>query len=1473
MEQIQQIRELGISLGYQDDELRRFVKDQQDRLRDERAAARQQQKEELDRQADIEKAKIEKAKIENELELQKVSHVQKMELLNKQAELHIPSTTAGTGESTSTFRGPKIPVFEEGKDEIDSYLRRFERYATAQKWRPDVWATHLSALLKGKALDVYALMPVEKALDYAALKDALLKRYDMTEDGFKRRFRNCRPEPGETFVQFSVRLDGYFKRWLEMAHTDNTYASLYDLMLRDQFIHVCSKDLSLFLKERIPDSLGKMATLADQYREARYTSAINLIYKGKQTSSVPSSSNSTHKPAEHSFRKEQVSTKPTERISFVPMKDRKCFKCGKAGHMAIDCRVSSNKIGSVVSGNKRRDNSGSKGVSGKYDVKPNNNENVQVCSACTVSSDSVVDELPSTTTTTTSTLSSSCQSSTNVSMPIAPGYVDGTPVTVLRDTGCSGVVVKRSMVKDKSLTGDIQVCILADGTRVDAPIARVFVDTPYLKGEYVAWCMANPVYDLIIGNVENAREPGNPDLCWQEVGAVETRQQVKDRSKPYSQLKVKDIFIEEVSPDDIRKAQAEDTTLENIRRYAQSGDIVARKNSEVKWILKKGLIYRQFKSSKDSQVSSTQLVVPKPYRDIVIRVAHESIMSGHMGTQRTLDRVLSAFYWPGVTADVKRFCRSCDICQRTIPKGRVGKVPLQTMPLIDEPFKRVAVDLIGPLFPATERGNRYILTLVDYATRYPEAVALSGIETERVAEALVDIFSRIGVPQEMLTDMGSQFTSSLMAEVSRLISLKQLTTTVYHPMCNGLVERFNGSLKLMLKRMCHEKPKDWDRYLNALLFAYREVPQESLQFSPFELVYGRQVRGPMTVLKELWTKDIDDPEVRSTYQYVIDLRDRLEATCELARSNLAGASEKNRKYYNKKTKERNMKVGEKVLVLLPTDKNKLLMQWKGPYTIVEKFGKVDYRIDVNGKIKTFHANLLKRYVDRSDDSVISFGHEDDSAVVSTAVIDGECLDGHGELQELPFSGSGENPDHVDLNPELSETQISQVRELIHSFPDVFTDAPGCTDLLEHDIRLSTETPIRMKPYPIPYSMIDTVNTEVSKMLDLGVIERSTIPYSSPIVIVKKKDNTNRFCIDFRILNSQTVFDAEPMPNAEEMFAKLAGYKYFSRVDLSKGYWQLPLSVSAKPKTAFQTPKGLFQFTRMPFGLVTAPASFSRLMRKLLKDMENIDNFIDDIIIFTVSFNQHLQVLHELLKRLRGANLTARPSKCSIGYGSLECLGHFIGDDKLKPHPDKVEAIQNASRPVTKKQVRSFLSLVGFYRKFIPNFACVALPLTDLTKKGQPNTVIWQNVHEHAFQALKHALVKFPILKLPDMSQIFILMTDASDRGIGAVLMQEQNDTKMPVAYASRKLKGSEIAYSTIEKECLAIVWAIQKFQRYLYGREFILETDHKPLTYLNKKKVANARLMRWALILQPYRFRIVAVRGKDNVGADYLSRL
>ena len=397
--------------------------------------------------------------------------------------------------------------------------------------------------------------------------------------------------------------------------------------------------------------------------------------------------------------------------------------------------------------------------------------------------------------------------------------------------------------------------------------------------------------------------------------------------------------------------------------------------------------------------SFNQLVVPKELRRQVMSVNHESAFSGHLGAKKTEVRILPNFFWPGLRQDVIRFCRSCDVCQRTVKRGSVRKVPLGSMPLIDTPFKRVAVDIVGPIAPPSEAGHRYILTLVDYATRYPEAVPLKKITTEAVAEALLDIYSRVGIPEEVLTDQGTQFMSECMQEVSRLLSIKGLTSTPYHPICNGLVERWNGTLKSMIKRLCQDQPKQWHRLINPVLFAYREVPQESTGFSPFQLLYGRSVRGPGTILKELWTKEVNIPEVKSSYEYVTELRERLEDSLKLAQEELEKSQKRYKRHYDRKAKPRRLEVGDRVLILLPTDSNKLLMQWRGPYTVESRVGANDYRVKMGSKTKTYHVNMLKKYISREPEGNVVTVDDTDGATVAVAGVIHQDVD--PELGEVP----------------------------------------------------------------------------------------------------------------------------------------------------------------------------------------------------------------------------------------------------------------------------------------------------------------------------------------------------------------------------------------------------------------------------------------------------------------------------------------
>ena len=1472
MSTLQELKTAGEELGLSGPELRDFIRDTQAEERNLRAAEREQEKLRLDN---------ERVRLENERLREKENHdhviaLKQLELKEKLATYKPHPGQADESDNDNddddddddvipvhsnraNIRTPKLPYFDETSDCMDSYLYRFEQFALAQGWRQNDMAIYLSALLRGKALEVYSRMPPDQSRDYVTLKRALLRRYQLTEEGFKAKFRTAKPDNNESPAQFIVRIDNYLQRWIELSAVPQTFVGLKSLFVKEQYINSCPTDLAVFLKERAPADLATLGDLAQQYLDAHQSSTPRNRVSNKPDNDPAQKKCYICGGTNHLARYcKQAETSNPRTNNERPV--RKCYNCGKPGHISKNCFARVKPAASCVC---------DVHTTGDSDDQPNNSNEclalqgqqcIQLKCGCI---------LP--------VIADACrQKPANPNMPLVSGRLNNQEITVLRDTGCSSVVVRRSLVQDSELTGKKEMCVLIDGTVRHFPVAYIEVDTPFFSGSTKALCMNKPVYDLIIGNIDGATtsvtskpETSNKSESVEHVpktgdtiAAVVTRSQaLKPKEKP---LKVADIAGCDVDSTKIQQMQRDDETLKS---SFDKTDHNTSSDDTIQFSIIRGLLHRI------PRRGSPQLATPNPLRNQVMQLAHDGIMSGHQGIRRTTDRVLSNFWWPGLQGDVTRFCRSCDICQRTVHKGKIPKAPLTKVPIIQTPFTRVAIDLIGPMFPSTDRGHRYILTLVDYATRYPEATPLKNIETETVAEALVTMFSRIGVPQEVLSDQGSQFLSGIMKEVSRLLSIRQLITSPYHPQCNGLVERFNGTLKEMIKRMCAEKPRDWDRYVAPLLFAYREVPQESLAFSPFELIYGRTVRGPMQILKELWSKEIPSDETKTTYQYVLDLKNRLQDTCQIAHENLRKAQNTQKKYFDCKAKDRQFEIGDKVLLLLPTANSKLLLQWKGPFEVLQRNGN-DYQIQLADRKSTVHVNMLKKYFERTDDKNTSTeiaAFLDNEALAAIIEPENENEEGTTPLQ-LVRENQSETYKDVLISSHLNESQQQQARSLIYEFKDIFTDVPRITTLGEHTIALTTDEPVRTKMYSLPYAMKQVFDNELDTMLRMNIIEPSTANYTSGVVLVKKPDGSTRVCIDYRKLNTITMFDLEPMPNAEDIFVKLTGDRFFSKFDLSKGYWQVPMKPEHKDYTTFICHRGLFKFNVMPFGLINAPATFSRLMRRLLAASDCLDNLLDDVLAHTQNWNDHLTILRDFFQRCRKANLVLRPTKCSIGDSEITFLGHRVSSEGLKPKLDSVDKILETSIPTTKKQVRSFLGLIGFYRKYIPNFAAIASPLTDLTRKGSPNEVEWSDIQQKAFDALKAIIASPPILKLPDFNHVFILQTDASNVGIGAMLLQEENGTKHPIAFASRKLLPRETRYSTIEKECLRIVWSITKFQDYLYGKEFILETDHQPLQYLKSTKYQNGRVMRWTLALQPYRFVVKAIHGRDNVGADFLSR-
>lgn len=461
-----------------------------------------------------------------------------------------------------------------------------------------------------------------------------------------------------------------------------------------------------------------------------------------------------------------------------------------------------------------------------------------------------------------------------------------------------------------------------------------------------------------------------------------------------------------------------------------------------------------------------------------------------------------------------------------------------------------------------------------------------------------------------------------------------------------------------------------------------------------------------------------------------------------------------------------------------------------------------------------------------------------------------------------------------------EERINLVR-LCEKYSDIFYiegEALTFTNKIKHRIRTTDEIPVHTKSYRYPYIHRDEVRDQISKMLSQGIIRPSESAWSSPIWVVPKKADASgkakwRLVVDFRKLNEKTYDDKYPIPNINDVLDKLGNCQYFTTLDLASGFYQVETDPIDIPKTAFNVENGHYEFLRMPMGLKNAPSTFQRVMDNVLKDLQNSVClvYLDDIVVFSTSLQEHIINLEKVFERLRESNFKVQLDKSEFLKLETSYLGHIISRDGIKPNPDKITAIQNYPIPTTPKEIKQFLGLVGYYRKFIPDFAKVTKPLTQCLKKGRK--IVINSEYTQSFEKCKALITNDPILQYPDFTKDFILTTDASNVALGAILSQGTIGADKPVCYASRTLNESEINYSTIEKELLAIVWATKYFRPYLFGRKFKIVTDHKPLQWVMNLKEPNSRLTRWKLKLSEYDFTVIYKKGTSNTNADALSRI
>lgn len=832
------------------------------------------------------------------------------------------------------------------------------------------------------------------------------------------------------------------------------------------------------------------------------------------------------------------------------------------------------------------------------------------------------------------------------------------------------------------------------------------------------------------------------------------------------------------------------------------------------------------------------------------------------------------------------FCNTCHGCQLTGKANQViPRAPLHPIPVLGEPFERVIVDCVGPL-PRTRSGNQYLLTVMCSATRYPEAIPLRTITAKTVVKALIKFFSTFGLPKVLQSDQGSNFMSKLFVTSLKELGITHQVSSAYHPESQGALERWHQTLKSMLRKYCMDNP-NWDEGVPFVLFASRETVQESLGFSPADLVFGHTLRGPLKVLKENVLSPTSVSAPKNVMDFVSQMRERLHAACAIAKESLSTAQKRMKMRYDKGTVERSFVPGELVLALLPVPGSSLSARFSGPYVIDSKLSDTNYVIktpDRRRSLRTCHINMLKAYRTRGPSNTLSnkpiqpavssvatvalqagaYLEDDpeDGLELRHAVKPGECMGNTEMLGKLPS-----------LLKHLECEQSQELVSLINSYLTLFHDVPGCTTVLTHDVDVGNATPIRQHPYRVNAFKREKMKGEIEYLLKNNMAKASNSAWSSPCILVPKPDGTSRLCTDYRRVNGVTAPDSYPLPRIEDCIDSIGSAVFVTKLDLLKGYWQVPLTPRASEISAFVTPDNFVQYTVMPFGMCNAPATFQRLVNTVFADVPNCTAYIDDVVIYSSTWADHIATLDMVFERLEKASLTLNLAKCEFGKATVTYLGKQVGHGQVRLLASKVEAIASFPAPVTRRELRRFLGMVGYYRTFCKNFSTVVAPLSSLLSPKVPFK--WSPECEHSFNSAKLLLCTAPVLAAPDFSKPFKMEVDASAVGAGAVLLQEDGEgIDRPVCFFSKKFSDCQTRYSTIEQETLALLLALQFFEVYVGSSvvPVVVFTDHNPLIFLHRMYNQNRRLMRWALIVQSYNLCIKYKKGSDNIVADALSR-
>ena len=993
-----QLRELEIQRQIQ---LEKLKLEQEERIRvGQLEREERMQREKLEMEERIQKEKLEQAEKEKERQ-----YNLRMKELEMQDKVKTKPLDLGTHfDVTKHIR--LVPPFQE--KEVDKYFLHFEKVAENLKWPREHWTLLLQSVVIGKAREIYTQLSLEQSSDYDKVKEVILKAYELVPEAYRQKFRNCRKENDQTHVEFARTKEQLFDRWCSSKKIGSDYPKLRQLMLVEEFKRCINSDVKSFLDEKEVETLEKAARLADDY-----TLTHKVSFVSKANPRKPFYPTSGHKPSpsfQSGISNQNAPKPPGENKGHNPLSQPICNYCKQSGHIVSDCPVLKRKR-EKQEGPKPTGLTSLK-LTPQSCVKDQNPVQAKVPETDSVMeiyepflSDGFVSlnsdfaqSAPITILRDTGASQSLILADT---LPFSEKTSSGTSV-LIQGVECGfvnvplhNIYLSSDLVKGPVAVGIRQTLpfkgvhlLLGNDLAGDKVVVNPLVtDTPFIdqspdpiEQELPDLYPSCAVTRAMAKKAMLTENQSDVDLTDSFIGQSFKNEITKSLSHNLPEHQTDSIDCTSVSDHfpsplveedhDIRsrsqlsKEQHKDPEISPLFQKAVSETDLAQ--DPICFYIKNGILMRKWRSPEvsadDEWAVNHQIVVPKIYRSEILSLAHETPMSGHLGVNKTYHKILNHFYWPGLKTDVSNYCRSCHTCQVVgKPNQVIPKAGLQPIPAFDEPFSRIIIDCVGPL-PKTKSGNEYLLTIMCASTRFPEAIPLRNIKTKTIVKALVKFFTFVGLPKSVQSDQGSNFMSGIFQQVMHELGIKQYRSSAYHPESQGALERFHQTLKNMIRSYCFDTEKGWDEGIHLLLFAVRESVQESLGFSPFELVFGHMVRGPLKLLKEKFLSQEDTPS--NLLQYVSDFRSRLLTACEAAKSNLKKAQGKMKQNFDKNTKERIFKSGDKVLALLPIPGRPLQARYFGPYTVEKKASDLNYIITTPDRRKQkqlCHINMLKEY--------------------------------------------------------------------------------------------------------------------------------------------------------------------------------------------------------------------------------------------------------------------------------------------------------------------------------------------------------------------------------------------------------------------------------------------------------------------------------------------------------------------------------